>query len=173
MKIMAIKDFFEDLRPRRIHNLIYWLKCKLWYKYNVLKIRTLPPTWNDRDNVLVHAMFQILHDFVHKEKIDEHVDWDSDTKHREARDKMDEILNWWENTYLIFDEHEGLEFDWQKKPYDDMWVKCEDSDSYELKPSTEHDNELYKIVWAREKQMRKDLNKKLKELIDIKDYLWT
>lgn len=165
MKIITLKDVFKDLRPRIIHDIWYKIKCKFFHPYNVVKIESLPCTWSDRDTILAHAMMQILKDFVIKEKIDEMIDWDSDRAHRAARNKMDEILNWWENTYLIFDEYEGLEFDWQKKPYDDMWIKCKDSDSYELKPSTEHDRELYKIVWAREKQMRKDLNKKLRKSV--------
>ena len=157
----------------KMHNLWYWFRCKFLHPYNVVKIKSLSQQWHDRDEILAHSCFQVLDDFINKEKIDEIINWDSDPAHRSARNKMDELINWFHNVYLKFDEYEGLEFDWQKKPYDDMWIKCKDSDSYELKPSTEHDNELYKIVWAREAQMREDLNKKLKELVDISPYFWT
>jgi len=157
---------------RRFHDLWYWIKCRLWYKYNVLKIKTLPPTWNDRDNILVHAMFQILEDFVKKEVINGNIDWDYDEGHRYTRAKMDELLNWFHNVYLKFDEFDGLELD-EIKWEDRFYPKEEGSDFIEMKPSSENDRKCYAIAHERELQIRKDLNKKLKEIIDIKDYLWT
>lgn len=57
---------------RRLHLWLrtnwYWLKCRLWHRYNVVHIHSLPPTWNDRDQVMLHAAFQVLVDFVQKEK---------------------------------------------------------------------------------------------------------
>src|SRR4051812_47476278 len=47
--------------------LVYYLKCRFWRKYNVVKVRSLPPTWVDRDRLLLHAAFQILCDVVEKE----------------------------------------------------------------------------------------------------------
>lgn len=49
-------------------NLYYYLVCRLWHRYNVLRIKTLPPTFVDRDEVLLHASFQILTDFIEKEE---------------------------------------------------------------------------------------------------------
>jgi len=46
----------------------YWLKCRLWRRYNVIYIKSLPPTWTDRDMVMLHAAFQVLSDFVEKEE---------------------------------------------------------------------------------------------------------
>lgn len=156
----------------KIHNFLYWLKCRFWYKYNVLKIQTLPYTWSDRDSVLVHAMMQILKDFVKKEKPDSIINWDSDPEHRQARDKMDEILNWWENSYLIFDEFEGLEFDkidWE----DRFYPKKPGSNFVEMKPSSENDRKCYKIAHSRELDMEQELEKKLRELLDVRKYMWT
>jgi hypothetical protein len=33
----------------RPHEWLYYIKCLLWKKYNIVKIKTLSPTWNDRD----------------------------------------------------------------------------------------------------------------------------
>jgi len=49
-------------------NAWYWLKCRLWHRYNVVVCRALPPTWHDRDYLLLYAAFQILEDFVQKEQ---------------------------------------------------------------------------------------------------------
>jgi hypothetical protein len=40
----------------------------LWHRYNVIVCRALPPTWCDRDYLLVYAAFQILEDFVERER---------------------------------------------------------------------------------------------------------
>lgn len=53
---------------RFVHEPIYWLKCRLWFRYNVVVCRRLPPTWCDRDALLLHASFQLLTDFVEQEK---------------------------------------------------------------------------------------------------------
>jgi len=52
----------------RLHDAWYWLKCRLWHRYNVVVCRALPPTWCDRDYLLLYAAFQILEDFVQQEK---------------------------------------------------------------------------------------------------------
>lgn len=51
-----------------VHEPWYRLKCRLWHRFNVIYISTLTPTWHDRDEVLLHAAFQILVDFVDREK---------------------------------------------------------------------------------------------------------
>lgn len=52
---------------RLIHEPWYWLKCRLWHQYNVVRIKSLPPTWCDRDEVLLHACFTVFCDFVERE----------------------------------------------------------------------------------------------------------
>lgn len=54
-----------------IHDPWYWLKCRVWYRHNVLVIHSLPPTWTDRDERLLHAAFQILVDFIEQEECSE------------------------------------------------------------------------------------------------------
>lgn len=46
----------------------YYATCRAWRRYNVLRIATLPPTWTDADERLLHGMFQILADFVELER---------------------------------------------------------------------------------------------------------
>jgi len=53
---------------RRLCDAWYWLRCRLWHHYNVVVCRALPPTWCDRDYLLVFAAFQILEDFVKHEQ---------------------------------------------------------------------------------------------------------
>jgi hypothetical protein len=53
---------------RRLHDAWYWLKCRLWHRYNVVVCRDLPPTWCDRDYLLLYAAFTIFAEFVEREK---------------------------------------------------------------------------------------------------------
>jgi len=53
---------------RRLHDAWYWLRCRLWHRYNVVICRALPPTWCDRDYLLLFAAFQLLEDFVKQEQ---------------------------------------------------------------------------------------------------------
>ena len=47
-----------------------------------LKITTLDKGWHDKDEVLLHAAFQLLADFVEKERPEKIVDWDFDEQHK-------------------------------------------------------------------------------------------
>lgn len=74
MQKRSLKLRLRHLRRRlqrltyRLHNAWYWLKCRLWYRYNVVVCRALPPTWCDRDYLLLYAAFQLLEDFIEKEE---------------------------------------------------------------------------------------------------------
>jgi len=61
------RHWFRNLL-RRLHDAWYWLRCRLWHRYNVVICRALPPTWCDRDYLLLFAAFQLLEDFVKQEQ---------------------------------------------------------------------------------------------------------
>lgn len=50
-------------------DLWYYVKCRCWRRYHVLTIRTMPPTWQDSDERMLHAMFAILESVILKERI--------------------------------------------------------------------------------------------------------
>lgn len=61
----------------------------------ILKIESLVPKsqkWIDRDEIMLHACFQILKDCVEKEQVDTH--WDYDT-HKETVDEIRFLYKWW------------------------------------------------------------------------------
>jgi hypothetical protein len=70
---------------------------------NLLHITTLTEGWRDNDNVLLHACFQLLADFVEKELPESRwVNWQQDEHHAAAKKEIDALYAWWK--------------DWQKKP---------------------------------------------------------
>ncbi len=84
-----------------IPELWYYVKCRLWRRYHVLTIRTLPPTWQDTDTKMLHAMFHLLGDVIFKERIFEHNGYDdaddaTDGKSwKWALTEMQALWQWW------------------------------------------------------------------------------
>ena len=60
-----------------------------------MTIRTLRPGWHDKDEVMLHAAFQLLVDFVEQEHPDKHIDWAHDDVHRKAWKEIRDLYRWW------------------------------------------------------------------------------
>ncbi len=59
-----------------------------------LKIESLPTAkhWVDRDEIMLHACFQLLKDCVEEEKVDTHVNYE---RHKEFVDEVRALYKWW------------------------------------------------------------------------------
>ena len=60
-----------------------------------LKIHTLEKGWCDKDYIMLHAVFQLLVDFVEKEKPAKMIDWNWDATHRKAWKEIMSLYKWW------------------------------------------------------------------------------
>jgi len=60
----------------------------------LLKITSLESGWHDRDEILLHAVFQTLVDFMEKEHV-EAIAWDADEPQRKAWAELTDIYKWW------------------------------------------------------------------------------
>jgi hypothetical protein len=77
----------------RRNNLIYYWRCRLFHPCNVVKVKTLGPTWVDRDELLLHACFQILVDFVEGEKLrSDKLGWG---KKERVEEEIEDLYHWW------------------------------------------------------------------------------
>jgi hypothetical protein len=86
---MSIYRFFRKF------DFFNWIYYRIWNRFHVLKLEYLNPGYHDADEILIHAMFQSLCNFIEKEKPDEIVDWNSDPEHKHAWEEMQEMYNWW------------------------------------------------------------------------------
>lgn len=59
-----------------------------------LKIESLDEEWHDKDEVILHACFQLLKDFVEKEDLSI-TDWDAETDSAAAKNEIDFLYQWW------------------------------------------------------------------------------
>ena len=63
---------------------------------NVLKIESLSNGWQDKDDVILHACFQLLKDFVEQEKeMIKIIDWNHTEEQKNAKAEIDFLYNWW------------------------------------------------------------------------------
>ena len=140
----------------------------------ILKINTLDKGWCDKDHVMLHASFQLLVDFVEKERPDQIVDWDSEPEHKKAWKEIRALYKWWTQTRPIrtspLDE-KGL----KKPPM--RWKKVPGSDSrqlpdYDKKKYPEYEKALKKH-WRLEKKWEEEDQKNLHRLVEIRGFLWT
>lgn len=63
-----------------------------------LVIRTLKAGWHDKDEVMLHAAFQLLVDFVEQEQPGKHIDWSHDNDHVQAWKEIRALYRWWTTT---------------------------------------------------------------------------
>lgn len=63
---------------------------------NILEIECLSEDWCDKDVVLLYACFQLLKDFVEKEKdLIEQIDWQEKQETKNAKAEIEHLYNWW------------------------------------------------------------------------------
>lgn len=77
----------------------YYVKCRLWRRYNVINVHTLPPTWMDADERMLHSMFAILEGVILKERIFENNEPEGDPNDKNswawALAEMRLLWEWW------------------------------------------------------------------------------
>ena len=139
-----------------------------------LKIKTLEKGWHDKDEVLLHAAFQILTDFIEQETPEEIVDWNSDELHKKAWKEIKSLYKWWKeirpSRTSPLDEKNLIAppLKFKKIPVSDLSEMVEpDKKKYaEYYRALEKDRKL-ETKWNEEDQ------RNLHRLIEIRGFLWT
>jgi hypothetical protein len=140
----------------------------------ILKIHTLENGWCDKDYVMLHAVFQLLADFVEQEKPDQIVDWNSEPEHKHAWKEIHSLYRWWTKTRPA--RKSPLDEKGLKKP-PMRWKKLLGTDHRQL---VDYDKKKYpaydfalKKHWRMEKKQNEEDQKNLHRLIEIRQVLWT
>jgi hypothetical protein len=140
----------------------------------LLKIHTLDKGWRDRDEVLLHAAFQILVDFVEQEHPDKLINWNDTEEHRRAWKEIRSLYRWWTTTrpgrYSPLDNEElvvpPLRF--RKIPNSEMVEMVEsDKKKYAAYYRALKQHGQLEQKWHEEDQ------RNLHRLIEIREHLWT
>ena len=114
---------------------------------------------------MLHAIFQVLVDFMEKEKPFEYVDWNSDEGHRKAAQTFKAAYLYWKVERPLLDKKE--------KEYTSKAVKGCGVDDKGFFYSAPGSDKLIKKYWAIDRK-RRNLDKKyIKALADVRMYMWT
>lgn len=138
-----------------------------------LKIETPDKGWCDRDQVLLHAAFQILVDFIEKED-PERIDWNSNELHRRGWREIKSLYRWWKETR----PNRKSPLDNERLPSPPLKLKkVPDSDLSEwLKPDKKKYAKYYEALDRHNKLEQKwhiEDQRNLHRLIEIRSFLWT
>lgn len=183
------EDFYSGIIPYeyRPKQIWYKLKGRFWSKFNTIKCRYLPYTWNDRSEVLPHVMFEVLSRFIEQECSPGHIDWEGsghtvtvNGKEKNVRQEMQDLYDWWHQSYIkeyeeiahiLYDEaekhHGEFVFEPDKNGFSFMNIKYE---------SEEHEEINYvcmKAAMKLDKMRDKKLNEMMHRLVNLTTFLWT
>ena len=146
----------------------------------ILKISSLEKGWANRDDLLLHASFQILIDFVERERPFEIVDWKQDQKHSEAAKEIRYLYRWWAK--LRPNRHDPMDdLKENERPSSEEQLKpVYDNDGktiihYELTNQSEKYPKYYAMLeksWRLEKKWQDEDQANLIRLIKIRRFLW-
>jgi hypothetical protein len=193
-----IKDMYYHMIPYdyRPGELWYKLKCWAWNRYSTVKPRYLGHTWCDRRELLPHAMFEILSQFIEQECSPEIVDWKAsghmvtvNGKEHNVRDEMQDLYDWWHKIYQI-EYKETNDLLWKEAEKHNSNDKFEEiTDDPEITEkygklyswnhtfNTEEDKEIYNkcldAIHKLENMQNADLEEKMHRLVKLTPYMWT
>lgn len=139
----------------KISNVWYWIRTHTYNRYHILDLRSNTSYqyrwgWIDSDSKMMLACFNLLKEYIEKEKPFEIIDWSDNP---EIEKEIKDLYNWW----MIGREHE-------RKEYDTFW------DKRDFKETTEEERDAH---WKAEDELDKKDDEMLLRLIKIRNYLWT
>lgn len=170
-----------DAEMKRKYPIRMWIKNK-WHNiyYSLLRFKNniyygiyyrliknwavvdsgLPRGYHDKPELMLHVNFQLLKDFVEKEKTD-NIDWSSDGDSK-AWAEIQSLYNWWTRD---FKERESIE--------ESIHLKVEANMEKGIKSFDAPNMEYYKELNELEKQWNNENNENLIRLMRVREFLWT
>jgi hypothetical protein len=140
----------------------------------ILKIRSLEGRWVDKDEILLHAAFQLLQDFVEKEHPEKTIDWKHDATHARAWRDISSLYRWWRETRPA-----------RRSPLDDKQIKrppmrFEPVPNSTMRRLVPYDRKKYRAYdravrqhFQLEEKWHAEDQRNLHRLVEIRPYLWT
>jgi len=148
--------------------------------YNVLRISTLSRTWHDKDEIMLHACFQILVDFIEDECSPGVVNWAYDARHRKTKKELDFLYKWWKEIrparFDPFLDDDSLVRPTGKEllgPPNEKGHRKWMGGSAELKKKYPKYYKAMEQSWKLEEKWIKEDQEMLHRLIDVRREMWT
>jgi hypothetical protein len=169
------------LKPWLLWHEIYWgFMHRTFKRFNKVELRNLKPGYYDVDLRLLHASFQLLKDFVEREKPFDSINWDHDETHQKVASEIKALYHWWTVEYparadlvdqLKDDERpHGLE-NWSTEPGGGAVYGGKESRLDEMMYPKYH--ATLRLQWDREEEWIREEEENLCRLAKIRRFLWT
>lgn len=130
-----------------------------------LKIQTLRG-YHDPDAVLLHAVMQVLVNYIEKEKPYEHIDWDDDDGHRNAWNVIASVYNWWKQRPFRTSVLDAIDIPDDYMYVIDGYLKFNDEKYPHLQVVFQAANEQERIWYQEDTEM-------MQKVISVREYMWT
>lgn len=140
----------------------------------ILKIDTLDKGWSDKDRVMLHAAFQLLVDFVEKERPGQIVGWNSGPEHKHAWKEIRALYKWWTRTRPARKGplmQKGLKrppMRWKKVP----GSHCRQLVDYDRRKYPEFE-QVVKQHRCLEAKWEEEDQRNFHRLVEVRGFLWT
>lgn len=181
-------------------DLAYYLRCRAWTRWHVIRVRTLPPTYSDPRERFLHAAFEILRATIVDEQIIGYVAADGDPRDGRswawALAEMRALWTWWtvdrparEAEYArrldAWDRSRERDVARDRAAHPERWVAPGPvtRDGQRIWPSGVPDDDLWQsaetqsaweMLRAFDDEVRADEDDAmLRRLVAIRQYLWT
>lgn len=82
---------------RWLNRLYWWVAHRTTRRFDRVYIHSLEPGYHDKDEMMLHACFQLLVDFVEEEEPFRVVNWEEDEIHRCVASEIRDLYDWWKN----------------------------------------------------------------------------
>lgn len=139
-----------------------------------LRIKSLEKGWHDKDEIMLHAVFQLLVDFIEKEKPQKVIDWNATKESKKAWKELSNLYKWWTKIRPA-----------RKVPIEDKNLKTPKFKTKKIKGKNLHEliqpdkikyADYYKAVaetGVLEKKWYEEDQANFHRLIDLRNYLWS
>lgn len=143
----------------------HWVLYRTTHKFHIIKLKTLEPGYYDIDHRMLHACFQLLVEYVEKEKPFDIIEWDADEESRHVALEIKDLYFWWKNAYPA--RHEPIH-DVDRSLVPPLSVICSGNLSeYPAWDEACNKTLALTIQWSEED------DRNLIRLMKIRSYLWT
>lgn len=196
MKVVVADSFYDSLdyifsRRKAIKDWFRSIKNWIMRPYTTIKPRYLGHGWCDHVELLPHLMFESLSIFIEKECSPGCVEWHGDWAHKVVvdgqqkcvRDEMQELYDWWHNTYIPFTRGESSKEKEIQQKINELSTDLDSDLNAFFKalntPKEKRDDkhtqyfELLAALNNYEAYMNKELDERLHRLINIRHSMWT
>jgi hypothetical protein len=143
-------------------------------KGNLLKIKAIKANreWCDKDHVLLCACFQILVDFIEKEKPDKIIDVIHNKKQKRMWKELKALYRYWKIGRPKMEKEEQKALMKWSKTYEWKTVPDPNGGPFAYHVTLRNDKRLQKLHWRLEDKLHKQEDEMLQRLINIRHHLW-